>query len=54
LNEDFGLDWYDYGARWYDAAIGRFSTIDRFAEKYSSMSGYGYAAGNPIGAYPHI
>jgi len=48
LNQDFGLDWYDYGARWYDAAIGRFGTIDRFAEKYSSMSGYGYAAGNPI------
>ncbi|MEL7120506.1 MAG: DUF6443 domain-containing protein [Bacteroidota bacterium] len=48
LNKDFGLNWHDYGARWYDAAIGRFGTIDRFAEKYYPMSGYGYAANNPI------
>ncbi|MEL7123945.1 MAG: RHS repeat-associated core domain-containing protein, partial [Bacteroidota bacterium] len=48
LNRDFGLNWHDYGARWYDASIGRFGVIDRFAEKYYHMSGYGYAAGNPI------
>jgi RHS repeat-associated protein len=48
FNQDFGLDWYDYGARWYDAAIGRFGTIDRFAEKYSTMTPYQYGANNPI------
>ena len=43
-----GLNWYDYGARHYDAAIGRFTTKDRFAEKYYAMSPYQYGANNPI------
>lgn len=48
LNEDFGLGWNDYGARWYDASLGRFSTIDRFGEKYTSLNGYQYGANNPM------
>ena len=48
LEGEFGLDWYDYGARFYDAAIGRFMTQDRFAEKYLSMTPYQYGANNPI------
>ena len=46
LDRHHGLDWYDYGARWYDG--GRFNTMDRFAEKYPSLTPYGYCAGNPI------
>ena len=48
LNQELGLEWLDYGARWYDPSIGRFSSIDRFAENYSSMTPYQYGAGNPI------
>ena len=44
-----GLNWYDYGARHYDTALGRFTTNDRFAEKYYSMSPYQYGANSPVG-----
>ena len=43
-----GLNWYDYGARHYDAALGRFTTNDRFSEKYHSLSPYQYGANNPV------
>ncbi len=43
-----GMDCYDYGARLYDAALGRFFVQDRFAEKYESMTPYQYVANNPI------
>ncbi|MBE6288114.1 MAG: RHS repeat-associated core domain-containing protein [Mediterranea massiliensis] len=48
LDTKKGLNWYDYGARHYDAVLGRFTTQDRFAEKYSPLSPYQYGANSPI------
>ncbi|MBP1616126.1 MAG: Repeat protein, partial [Bacteroidetes bacterium] len=43
-----GLNWHDYGARFYDAALGRFMTVDPLCEKYYSISPYVYCLNNPV------
>ena len=48
FNDDLGLNWNDYGARWYDGNVGRFYSLDRFTEKYSFMSTYQYTSNNPL------
>lgn len=45
-----GLDWYDYGARWYDAGVGKWFNIDPMLENYVSCSPYLYCLDNPINA----
>jgi RHS repeat-associated protein len=48
LDRMLGLDLYDYGARFYNARIARWQTIDPLCEKYYSISPYAYCANNPL------
>ncbi len=49
LDRMHGLDWYDYGARWQDAAIGgRWHAMDPLCEKFYGVTPYAYCGNSPI------
>jgi len=48
LNDELGLNWYDYGARNYDAALGRWMSPDPVSEFYYDYSPFVYGGNNPL------
>jgi RHS repeat-associated protein len=48
LQDEFGLNWYDYGARNYDASLGRWMNLDPMAHNYMKYSPYSYTINNPV------
>jgi RHS repeat-associated protein len=48
LNDEEGVGLYDYGARWYDAALGRWGQVDPLAEERNWVNPYNFVQNNPI------
>ena len=48
LQDELGLNVYDYGARNYDPALGRWMNVDALADMYPGISPYVYTLNNPI------
>ncbi len=50
-DDEFGLNWNYFGARYYDPQIGRWMVRDPLAEKYPSWSAYAFVLNNPLVNY---
>ncbi len=46
-----GLDWFDHGARMYDAAKGSWDRVDNSSEKYQEYTPFAYCHNNPINKF---
>jgi len=50
LQDELGMERYDYGARFYDPQIGRFTCLDPLADKFVWVNPYNYAENDPVGS----
>jgi RHS repeat-associated protein len=48
MQDEMGLGWLDYGARFYDPVLGRWHSLDDYAEDEYSETPYSYVLNNPI------
>lgn len=48
------LNWYNFGVRYYDPVITRFTTPDPLAERHYDISIYSYCSNNPINYVAHL
>lgn len=48
LQDELGLNWYDYGARMYDEQIGRWTSVDPKTSDFPWQSPYVFTDNNPI------
>jgi RHS repeat-associated protein len=48
LSQELGIEWMDFGARNYDAALGRWMNLDPHANRNTSWTPYRYGYNNPI------
>ncbi|MCB0596784.1 MAG: RHS repeat-associated core domain-containing protein [Lewinellaceae bacterium] len=49
LSADYEINLSEYGARWYDPAVGRFTGVDPIAAQFAWVSTYNYAENEPVG-----
>ena len=52
LDKQNGLNWYDFGARWFEVAgVPMWTSVDPLAEKYYPFTPYSYCAGDPVNKF---